>query len=311
MMIRIRLFEEKVTELKLMGDIKGPVHTCIGQEAVSTGVCLALSKEDYIIGNHRSHGYMIAKGADVRYIMAEIFGKSTGINGGKGGSMHINDKSVGGMGSTGIVGSGLPVACGIAFADKFKNDGRITCVFFGDGAANEGTFYECMNLASKWELPLLFILENNGVAVTTLLDTVSSPINLVYRAAAFEINQQIIDGQYVSDVFNATTRSLEAIRKYNRPAIIEMKTIRFAEHQVGAAYEAMKKTGYRDSGYIDYCIETKDPIQLYCGKLVIEGAITLPDIDQIYEEETKRIDEAVNFAINSSVPENAYKNIYS
>ncbi|MGC9494624.1 thiamine pyrophosphate-dependent enzyme, partial [Vibrio genomosp. F10] len=147
-MIRVRCFEEVVTEKKEENVILGPVHTTIGQEATDVGVCSALSQSDYIIGTHRSHGYMVAKGTDLNAMMAEIYGKSTGTNGGKGGSMHVSDISNGSLGASGIVGSGMPLACGSGFASKYKKDGKITCVFFGDGAAHEGTFHESLNLAA-------------------------------------------------------------------------------------------------------------------------------------------------------------------
>jgi acetoin:2,6-dichlorophenolindophenol oxidoreductase subunit alpha len=285
-MIRIRLFEEKVTELKLKGLISGPVHTCIGQEAVCAGVCLALSKEDFLIGNHRSHGHLIAKGTDVKSLMSQIFK-------GFGASMHVKDISIGVICSTAIVGSGLPLACGIAFASKFNKGNNITCVFFGDGAVNEGVFYESINLASIWHLPVLFILENNGVAVTTLFENTK---NLIHRADAFEINQQLIDGQYVDDVFNATTRAIEAIKRNNRPAIIEAKTFRFHEHQEGVTYEKMKDTNYRDNDIVRFWQENKDPIQLYISKIIREDFIKDYEVRKIYLEENELINEAVEFA---------------
>ncbi len=146
-MIRIRCFEEKVSEYKMDNKILGPVHTRIGEEAIDAGVCTALSSDDYIVGTFRSHGHMIAKGANINPLMAEIFGKKTGTNGGKGGSMHVSDPSIGSLGASAIVGSGFGIACGAAFASKYNDEGKIACVFFGDGASNEGTFYETMNLA--------------------------------------------------------------------------------------------------------------------------------------------------------------------
>lgn len=294
-MIRIRLFEEKVTELKLKKLISGPVHTCIGQEAVSTGVCLALSKDDYIIGNHRSHGHLIAKGTDVKLLMSQVFK-------GNGRSMHVNDTSVGAICSTAIVGSGLPLACGVAFASKYKKENKITCVFFGDGAVNEGVFYESINLASLWQLPVLFILENNRVAVTTLLENVSFNENLINRIGSFSIYKQTVDGQNVDEVYYAIERVIEFIKRNNKPAIIEAKTFRFHEHQEGLAYEKMKDANYRDNEEVNYWIENKDPIQLYSAKLIREdynSQFTQSEIKEIYLEESKRIDEAVEFAKNS------------
>jgi len=204
---------------------------------------------------------------------------------GSGRSMHVKDTSVGAICSTAIVGSGLPLACGVAFASKFKKEDRITCVFFGDGAINEGVFYESINLASIWHLPVLFILENNRVAVTTLLEST----NLIHRADAFEINQQVIDGQYVDDVYNATERAIEAIKRNGRPALIEIKTYRFHEHQEGLAYEKMKDTNYRDNELVQSWQDNKDPIQLYISKLVIDNIVSPSEIRAIYLEENELI----------------------
>jgi len=283
MMIRIRLFEEKVSELKLSGKIAGPVHTCIGQEAVATGVCLALSKEDFIIGNHRSHGHLIAKGTDVRTLMAQVLT-------GNGRSMHVTDSSIGAICSTAIVGSGLPLACGVAFASKFKKEDNITCVFFGDGAVNEGSFYESINLASTWNLPVLFIIENNGVAVTTLLNTVSSHEELVYRGSSFGINRDQVYGQDVDEVADATKRAIELIKIGAGPSLIEAKTYRFHEHQEGAAYEKMKEIGYRDNEEVNRWIDKRDPIKLYSDRLIRTNVLSKYDIDVIWLEETKLIE---------------------
>ena len=311
-MIRIRCFEEKVTEYKLNGKILGPVHCCIGQEAIDVGTCSALSDHDYILGNHRSHGYMIAKGAKINLLMAEIFGKSTGTNGGKGGSMHVSDISIGSLGATGIVGSGLPVACGAAFASLYKNDGKITCVFFGDGASNEGTFHECMNLASIWKLPIIFLLENNSVAVTTLLKHVSTSLDLYHRAQSYGISSKQIDGQNVDEVYCAVKSAIATIKEGKGAVLIEAKTCRFHEHAEGQAYARMSDTGYRDNHEIDLWITNKDPIKLYSNKLVDENIIASSEIENIYAEENLNIENAIAFAECSSFPSNedAYSNVF-
>jgi pyruvate dehydrogenase E1 component alpha subunit len=311
-MIQIRLFEEKVTDLKMAGKIQGPVHTCIGQEAVDVGVCSALDVRDYIVGNHRSHGYMLAKGSKASLLMAEIFGKSTGTNGGKGGSMHVSDISVGSVGATGIVGSGLPIACGSAFSSKFKNDGKISCVFFGDGASNEGVFHECLNLAAVWKLPVIFLLENNGVAVTTVLEQVSVLNDLYKRGEAYGINSKQVDGQNIEEVYGVVRSAIESINAGNGPVLIEAKTFRFREHQVGATYDKMRDVCYRDNKEIDHCIENKDPIKLFSTKLIKERVLTSEEINIIYDEENLKIENAVDFAENSTFPtkEDVYSNIY-
>lgn len=311
-MIQIRCFEEKVTEYKLNGKILGSVHCCIGQEAIDVGVCSALSVHDYIIGNHRSHGYMIAKGAKINSLMAEIYGKSTGTNGGKGGSMHVSDKSVGSLGATGIVGSGLPIACGAAFASQYKNDGKITCVFFGDGASNEGTFHECLNLASVWKLPMIFLLENNGVAVTTILKQVSVSPDLYHRAQSYGISSKQIDGQNVEEVYYSVRSAIAAIKEGKGAVLIEAKTYRFHEHQEGLAYARMSEVGYRDKTEVDFWIENRDPIKLYASKLLAENIITAFEIEHIYAEENHDIEKAIAYAEVSPFPSNedAYRNVF-
>ncbi len=312
-MIKIRCFEEKVTTLKLKGLVLGPVHTYVGQEAIAVGVCSALSAEDYVVGNHRSHGYMIAKGADCSSLMAEIFGKSTGTNGGKGGSMHVNDASVGGLGASGIVGSGLPIACGAAFASKYMGNGRISCVFFGDGAANEGTFHECMNLASVWQLPVLFVLENNNVAVTTLLAQVSSTQDLYRRACGYGVTGKQVDGQDVEEVYKAAKRMISRIRSGKGPALLEAKTFRFREHQEGATYARMAETGYRDQHEVESWIANKDPIKTFSDRLVHEEIAARCDIELIHAEENLALEEAIAFAESSPFPEkdDAYSDVFA
>lgn len=311
-MIRIRCFEEKVSEYKLKGKILGQVHCCTGQEAVVVGACSALDANDYIVSNHRSHGHVIAKGVDINLIMAEIFGKSTGTNGGKGGSMHIFDKTIGSICTTSIVGSGLPIGCGVAFASKYKNDGKITCVFFGDGAANEGTFNECMNLASVWKLPIIFLLENNGVAVTTLLENVSVSNELHTRAQSYGINSRQVDGQNVEAVYYAVKSAIEAIKEGSGPVLIEAKTCRFHEHAEGQVYARMSEAGYRDNLEIEEWKANKDPIKLFSKKLIAENVIEASEIDQIYKEENQYVDNAVKFADDSLFPRNedAYSNVF-
>lgn len=303
MMMRIRCFEERVVALKEAGQIAGPVHTCIGQEAVAVGVCAALSREDYIVGTHRSHGLMIAKGAECSALMAEIFGRQTGTSGGKGGSMHVNDKAVGGLGASGIVGSGPPIACGAAFASKYMNVDKVSCVFFGDGSVNEGVFYECMNLASLWQLPVLFILENNKVAVTTVLKQVSPSDELYHRARAHGMQSRPVDGQDVGEVYENAASAVAYIRSGKGPVLLEANTLRFREHQEGRAYTKMKETGYRDNDEVNHWIANKDPIVTYSDKMLGSGEITMGDLERIRDEERRRIEAAVSFAEQSEHPD--------
>lgn len=312
-MIRVRCFEEAVTEKKDIGEILGPVHTTIGQEAVDVGVCSALSPSDYIIGTHRSHGYMLGKGANMNSMMAEIYGKSTGTNGGKGGSMHVSDKSVGSLGASGIVGSGLPLACGAAFASKYRNEKRITCVFFGDGAAHEGTFHESLNLASIWQLPIIFLLKNNGLAITTPLNQTSLTENLYTRAASYSMPGHIVNGQNVEEVYKTIKSVAKYISEGNGPVLVEAKTIRFREHQEGIGYRKIANSNYRDNKKVEFDIKNNDPIKIYSDKLVLESVITIHEVNDIFEKARECVRRAVKFAEESPIPnaEEAYKNIFS
>lgn len=312
-MIRTRHFEEVVALKKESNTIHGPVHTTIGQEAVDIGVCSALSPSDYIIGTHRSHGYMLGKGVDPKLMMAEIYGKSTGTNGGKGGSMHVSDWSVRSLGATGIVGSGLPIACGAAFASKFRNTTDIACAFFGDGASNEGTFHESLNLASIWKLPVLFVLKNNGLAITVPINKSSPTEHLHTRAKAYNIANYTVDGQDVEAVFDLVKKIVIDIRSGSGPVLLEANTIRFREHQEGLGYKRIADSNYRDVAKTNNDILTKDPLQLYAKALIGSGVLSQVELTNIYAEEMAIINEAVKFAEDSPPPSaaEAYKDIYA
>lgn len=311
-MILIRRFEEKLTKYKLEGKILGPFHCSVGQEAVSVGVCSALSMNDYIAGSHRSHGCMIAKGANINSLVAEIFGKRTGTNGGKGGSMHINDVAIGGLGASAIVGSGIPVACGAAFASKYKKDGRIACVFFGDGGVNEGVFYESLNLAAVWKLPVIFVLENNGYAITTSLDEVSATHDLYRRAIPFGVECKQVDGQNVEDVYYTAKDAINSINSGKGPFLIEAKTYRFHPHQEGVVYAKLEEKGYRPKQEVEYWKENRDPINLYSKRLLEEKVVTTSDIEKFYSEKDAIIENAITFSDESLIPdtEDLYQNIF-
>src|SRR3984957_3005395 len=196
-MNRIRQFEETTKELLLKGELRGAFHTSTGQEASIVGSCMALRDDDYMVGTHRSHGHPIGKGAKLDGLLAELMGKETGVNQGKGGSMHLSDFSVGSLGETSIVGSGLPVATGAALGSKMQGDGRVALCFFGDGASNEGTFHESLNLASVWTLPVVYVCENNGYGEMTAASLAVSVKHVSQRAAAYDMPGVTVDGQDV------------------------------------------------------------------------------------------------------------------
>src|SRR5712692_6752417 len=194
-MLRIRRFEEMASKLLVSGDILGALHLSIGQEAAIVGACMALRSDDYMVGTHRSHGHPLGKGADPKPLMAELLGRRSGVNKGKGGSMHLADFSVGSLGETSIVGSGLPIATGGALSAKLRGTDQVALAFFGDGATNEGTFHESMNLASVWKLPVIFYCENNQYAVMTTFASASAVSNVAERASAYSMPGEIVDGQ--------------------------------------------------------------------------------------------------------------------
>jgi len=311
-MIRVRCFEKKVSELKMSNKIFGPVHTCIGEEAVDVGVCSALQKKDYIVGNFRSHGHLIAKGSCVNRLMAEIFGKKTGSNGGRGGSMHLCDPSVGSLGSSAIVGSGIPTACGAAFASLFKEEKRIACTFFGDGASQEGVFYESLNLASVWNLPVLFVLINNGYAITTPLSQVSVSQDLYRKAEPFGIKSIQVDGQMVEDIYENVLDARNYIINGKGPVLIEAKTSLFHPHQEGEHFAKLANSGYRDVNQVEEWREKKDPIKIYSDHLISQGIISESFLRSLFNEEEKCVSRAVNFAESSPSPlvNDVYDNIF-
>lgn len=311
-MMLIRAFEEAVSECKLKKMIYGSVHCCNGEEAVAVGVCAALEKVDYIVSDHRPHGHAIAKGVDPARVMAEIFGRRTGTSSGKGGSMHINDASVGMIASTGIVGSGLPLACGAAFASKFKRNGKISCVFFGDGAANEGTLHESLNLAAKWRLPVIFVLEDNEFAVTTNTRNTSACNDYVAMANVYGMKGEHVDGQDVEQVYAVAKKAAGMARGHGDPFLIQAHTIRFNEHAEGEYYLKMREKKYRD--YVD--LEKKKaalcPIVLYKSKLLSDGRITEELIKDLIAKAEREAMRSVQYAVASPVPEigTAFENVF-
>ncbi|MDE5638231.1 MAG: thiamine pyrophosphate-dependent dehydrogenase E1 component subunit alpha [Odoribacter sp.] len=302
-MMFIREFEDVVSECKDQKLIYGGTHCCNGEEAVAVGVCAALKADDYIVSNHRPHGHAIAKGANPKRIMAEMFGRIDGTNSGKGGSMHIHDSSVGLMASTGIVGSGIPVGCGTAFAAKYEGKKKISCVFFGDGSANEGVLHETLNLASVWNLPILFLLEDNELAITTDTRETSVCNDYVKLASSYRIDGLHVDGQDVEMVYEVAAKAVDYIRTNSKPYFIQAHTIRFKEHQEGAYYRRMIGTGYRDYSKLDEEKENCCPIRMYISKLKKSGLVTDQSVEEIQREIKLEVSDCVEYAIASPEPE--------
>ena len=299
-MLLIRRFDEAVVELVERGEIVGIVHTYIGEEAVAVGACAALNDDDYITGNHRSHGHPIAKGGDVNRAMAELFGKSTGYCNGKGGSMHLADFSVGILGESGILGSALPVAVGAALASKLRKETKVVIPFFGDGASNEGACHETMNLASVWKLPVVFVCENNQYAVTTSYQESVSVENISDRASAYNMPGVLVDGQDAVAMYEATRAAVERARKGEGPSLIEGRTYRYREHSEGI--DRILREPYRSEEEVE-AWRKRDPIKLHQEHLLEAGVANQAEIDEIAEGVETAIAGALQFARESPLPE--------
>src|SRR5688572_3250036 len=232
-MLRIRKFEQEGTQLYKTGQIPGAYHASTGQEAAIVGACLALRDDDFITGTHRSHGHPIGKGAKLDALMAELMGKATGICQGRGGSMHLADGSVGILGESAIVGGGIPLAAGAAMSAQVRRTDQVALTFFGDGASNQGTFHETLNMAAVWKLPVIFFCENNLYAITTSVAKSHGQPDIAKRAYGYDIPGVIVDGQDVVGVYQVTRTAVERARRGEGPTLIEAKTYRFDEHQVG------------------------------------------------------------------------------
>ncbi len=307
----IRGFEETVAELFLQGQIPGSVHLSTGQEATAVGVCAALREGDYIVTTHRGHGHLIARGADVKRMMAEILGRKTGLCQGKGGSLHVADFSIGIIGAMGIVAGGLPVATGAGLASKMKNDGKVAACFFGDGASNQGTFHESLNLAAAWSLPVIYVCENNLYGMTTHVAEVMSTRNVADRSAAYGIPGVVVDGNDILEVYQAAQEAVKRAASGLGPTLIECKTYRWRGHFEGEDI-VFEGRMYRSQEEVDK-FRTKDPIATFRGLLLNEGKVTEDQLAAVDREVRFVIDEAVQFAKESPLPapEDSFESVFA
>ena len=298
-MVTIRLFEEKVQDLYARGSIPGLAHLYIGEEAVATGVCANLIKDDYITCTHRSHGHVIAKGAELKYMMAELFGKKTGYCKGKGGSMHIADVDIGVLGANGIAGGGIPIAVGAALSSKMRKTDQVTVCFFGDGASNNGVFHEGLNFASVHRLPVVFVCENNlyGISVSQKQHQAIQDISI--RAVAYNMPGISIDGNDVFVVYETSSKSIQRARVGEGPTLIECKTYRWRGHHEGDPNQGKR---YRTMEEVQEWVK-KCPIKRFEEKLVGEKVLNISKIKNIWEEVENKIGEAVEFANQSPFPD--------
>ena len=294
-MVLIRKFEMCASNLFAQNKLPGFLHLYVGEEAVATGVCSALEVTDYITSTHRGHGHLIAKGGDVKKMMAELFAKETGYCKGKGGSMHISDRDKGILGANGIVGAGIPIATGAAFASKYKGDGRVAVSFFGDGAANRGTFHEALNMAAAFKLPAVFVCENNLFAISVCARYHMAISDISDRAAAYGMPGYSIDGNDVELVYETTKAAVERARRGEGPTLIECKTWRHRGHYEGDPDDY--RTAEEKAEWMQ-----KDPIERLAKRLIEEGICTQAELDAIASDADKLLAEAIDEAEAAPVP---------
>ncbi len=305
-MVRIRMFEERIMDLFQQGRLPGFLHVSIGQEAVPTGVCAHLRPNDYISSTHRGHGDVIAKGARLDRMMAELYGKTTGYCKGKGGSMHIADLDLGILGANGIVGAGIPIATGTALAFNMRRTDQVVVCFFGDGAANTGAFHEGLNLASVWNLPVVFVCQNNQYAESTPQRIHQKIKDISVRALAYDIPGETIDGMDVLEVYRVAGEAIVRARAGGGPTLVECKTYRFHGHYVGDP-----GTAYRRPEEVEEW-KQRDAIATFAQRLVTEGMATEADFKAVRASVQRELDEAIQFAEASPDPDvrEALEDIY-
>ncbi len=294
-MVRIRAFEERVSKEFAAGKIPGFLHVYIGEEATATGACFTLGADDYITSTHRGHGHLIAKGGRTDLMMAELYGKKTGYCKGKGGSMHIADVDIGILGANGIVGGGITIAGGAAISAQMRGTGQVVICFLGDGASNRGTFHEGVNLAACWNLPIVYVIENNLYAEKTRISDTSKVANLADRASAYGIPDVTIDGNDVIAVYEAVSEAIARAKRGEGPTLVECKTYRHQGHYVGDPQTYKPKEEIEEW-------RKKDPIPAFRKQLVETGILTEEDADRICREIDEEIENAVKFAEESPFP---------
>ncbi|WP_445207561.1 thiamine pyrophosphate-dependent dehydrogenase E1 component subunit alpha [Azospirillum brasilense] len=292
----IREFEERLHIDFAKGDIPGFVHLYAGEEASAAGIMMHLKDNDRIASTHRGHGHCIAKGVDVHEMMAEIYGRSTGACRGKGGSMHIADLSKGMMGANGILGAGAPLACGAALAAKVRGDGGVGISFVGDGASNQGTFLESLNLAAVWNLPAIFVVENNGYAESTSRNWAVAVDSYIDRASGFGLPGVTVDGTDFFAVYEAAGEIIRRAREGGGPALLECNMVRFFGHFEGDAQT------YRAKGEVEAIRASRDCIRMFAERVIEAGVVSRAELEAIDKEATEMIEDAVRSAKAAPLP---------
>lgn len=296
-MLRVRFFEEKIDqELFPAGLIRGLTHLYVGQEATGAGVIRALEPQDYVLSTHRGHGHCLLRGSDPARIYAEILGRRDGLCRGKGGSMHLCDMETNFVGCNPVVGANLPIGAGLAFACKYLNNGRLTAVFFGDGALNAGAFHESANLASLWKLPVFMVCENNRYAISVSVERASAVIDLADRAAAYGMWHETVDGMRVWDVWEAASRAAEVCRSHQQPVLLVCNTYRFVGHYTRDTLRYRPPDEARDE------FREHDPIHLAERQLADDCAVDLRQLVDLRERVKREIDQAAEAAKQIAPP---------
>lgn len=299
-MVRIRRFEESSGKLVETGEMPGFLHLYVGQEAVAAGVMSVLTDEDQITSTHRGHGHAIAKGAEFRPMFAELYGKTTGYCKGRGGSMHIVDMNRGMLGANAIVGGGIPIAIGAGFASQYRGDGTVAVTFFGDGATNIGAFHESINMAAVWDLPVIFVIENNGYAEFTSQERHMKLTDIAERASSYGIPGVIVDGMDALAVREVAQQAVDRAKRGEGPTLIEAKTYRFFDHQ---GIKGMR-IPYRDPAEVE-AWKSRDAIRLIETIGVERGLATAEEFERIWAEVEAEIQDGIDFARVSPDPDPA------
>jgi len=304
-MLQIRRFEERAAQLYGMGHIGGFCHLYIGQEAVVVGVLMTIDKNDSVVTTYRDHGHMLARGLEPKKIMAELTGRSTGYSGGKGGSMHMFSKDNNFYGGHGIVGAQVPIGTGIAFTHKYKNQKNICRTYIGDGAMNNGQVFEAFNLASLWNLPVLYIIENNMYGMGTSVNRASAGSELYKRGEAFSIKGNIVDGMNVFKVISAAQEAGDYVRSGKGPYILEVQTYRYRGHSMSDP--AKYRTKEELNSY-----KLNDPIEIVSQEILKKKVASKKDLEVINKEMIQEIKDAAEYALESPFPENdeLFTNVY-
>jgi pyruvate dehydrogenase E1 component subunit alpha len=296
-MLLIRHFEEKAAEAYALGKIGGFCHLYIGQEAVAVGVSAALESTDYVIASYREHGQALVRGISARAVMAELFGKSTGCSGGKGGSMHLFDAQKRFMGGHGIVGGHLPLATGLAFAIKYRGGDEVCACFFGEAAVNIGAFHETLNMASVWKLPVIFLCENNRYGMGTAFERVAAVTDVVEHACSYDIAGEVVNGMDVLEVQQAMQRAVQRARKGGHPTLLEVRTYRYMGHSMSDPLHGV----YRTKDEVEEQ-KKKDPIIQLTQRLRQDGVLDQAGFDTLDAEVRAEVEDAVKFADESPDP---------